>query len=540
MVPVTSVAEPPGNALQVTRPLDRSYQDAGLWEGRAIGSLLGDQRTLNPDVTALVDDDVRLTYRELDDRVARVAAGLALLGVGPGRSVLVQLPNWWEAIVVYHAVARLGGVINPVVPIYRQAELSFIVAQSAPAVIVTPRRFRGTDYVDLFADVLSAYDGERPSQIVVRSDADPASGLMFETLLGAVGPIPDSVQTADDLALLLYTSGTTAAPKGVLHSSQTLVYECRSVIGLAGLGSGDPIFMASPITHITGFLYGFITPALAGSAAVLLDVWEPSRAVDLIEREQCRLTVAATPFLTDMVDEYGRRGTSSALRVFGCGGADVPPALIRAASDIFHDGLSRVYGSSEFPTYSWGPPGSALDARADTDGAPIGPADGVLADEVDGVGELLVRGPELFHGYLDERLNVAAFTDDGFFRTGDLASFDDDGNVIIRGRKKDIIIRKGENISAREVEDHLFEHPDIDDVAVVALPDESSGERGCAVVVSSNAALTLADLQRHLKARGIAVQKWPEQLELVDGLPRTASGKVQKFLLRERLGGLTT
>lgn len=526
----------PERRLQPTRPLDRHHLVDGAWESRTIASFLDEQRRDNPDELALVDGEIRLSYAELASRVDAVAAGLRNLGVAPGRPVLVQLPNWWEAIVAYHAITRIGAVVNPVIPIYRQAELSFIVAQSDPAAIIVPGEFRGTDYVALFDDVLA--DRQRPPVVVVRGTAASPGTTSFESMVDAADEPVDDVSAPDDITLLLYTSGTTAAPKGVLHSHQTLVYECRSVIGLAHLGAGDAIFMGSPVTHITGFLYGFITPAMAGSAAVLLDVWDAAAAADLVEREQCRFTVAATPFLTGLVDEYTRRGTSSSLRVFGCGGADVPPHLIREASPVFADGVSRIYGSSEFPTYSWGPPGGPLGERAETDGAPIGPVAGRLdltGDGVgDGIGELLITGPELFHGYLDAGLNADSFTADGYFRTGDLASFDDRGNVVIRGRKKDIIIRKGENISAKEVEDHLFEHADVDDVAVVAVPDPASGERACAVVVSANPALSLDDLRTHLRARGVAVQKWPEQLELASDLPRTASGKVQKFLLRRQ------
>ena len=275
---------------------------------------------------------------------------------------------------------------------------------------------------------------------------------------------------------------------------------------------------------------------MTGAAVGLLDVWDPVVAADMIERLECRFTVAATPFLQGLSDEYRRRGHPSALRSFACGGADVPPELVRAAGRALGAEVCRVYGSSEFPTFSCGRLGDPIERRADTDGIAIGEAVGVIDGHAD-VGELLVRGPELFHGYFDDALNASAFTSDGLFRTGDLASIDADGYITIRGRIKDIILRNGENISAREIEDVLYEHPDIVDVAVVAVPDARTGERACAAVVSTNHGLVLADLQAFLRDAGLATQKWPETLRLVPELPRTASGKVQKFLLRDAFVG---
>jgi cyclohexanecarboxylate-CoA ligase len=246
--------------------------------------------------------------------------------------------------------------------------------------------------------------------------------------------------------------------------------------------------------------------------------------------------MGATPVLHGMVDEHVRRGCPSALRIFMCGGADVPPPLVRRAAEVFDAHVARIYGSSEFPTFSCGRPGDDLEVCADTDGIALGPVECRLDQEIDGVGELLVKGPELFAGYLDAGLNEAAFSADGFFRTGDLASVDDRGAVTIRGRQKDIIVRGGENISAKEVEDVLYAHPLVREVAVVAMPDPVLVERVCAFVVpAQERGPTLADLVTFLDGVGLARQKYPERLELVAELPTTASGKVQKFVLRQSL-----
>jgi cyclohexanecarboxylate-CoA ligase len=489
-----------------------------------------------PAQVAVVEGDRRLSYAELGEQAVGLAGRLAALGVGHGDVVTVQLPNWWESSVVYQALCVLGCVVNPVVPIYRERELGFIVNQARPAAIVIPHHFRGFDYVDMVDRLLSAAAVRAPV-VVVRASGELPDGFMTAEGLpagaSATGPSPAN---PDDVCLLLYTSGTTADPKGVLHSHDTLVYEVQSIIDTCSIGQGDTIFMPSPVTHITGFLYGLLMPPMLGSKVALLDIWDPAAAVDLVERESCRVTVGATPFLHGMLEEHARRRQPSSLRIFMCGGADVPPPLVRRATDVLGAHVARVYGSSEFPTFCCGRPGDDLDVCADTDGKPIGPVSSRLDAETAGVGELLLKGPDLFLGYLDAGLNAAAFSEDGFFRTGDLASIDGRGAVTIRGRQKDIIIRGGENISAKEVEDLLYGHPLVREVAVVAMPDPMLVERVCAFVVPvDGATLTLDDLVGFLDGKGLARQKYPERLELVDELPTTPSGKVQKYLLRQQL-----
>jgi len=514
--------------LAATRPSPTDWVAAGWFEGRTSASFLDDCAERIPERTAVVEGDHRLTYGELAAAASGVARQLAADGLRPGDVATLQLPNWWEVCVVYQAVSRLGCVVNPVVPIYRQRELAFILAQADPRAVVIPHRFRGFDYVEMFTGLLDDRPG-RPSVYVVRPEGPLPAGFV------ALDPGPDAdplapVGEPDDVCLLLYTSGTTADPKGVLHSHDTLVYEVRSIIDLCRLDGGDTVFMPSPLTHITGFLYGLLLPSVTGAAVVLVDRFEPAAALEVVEREACRFTVAATPFLHGLVAEYGRRGHGTTLAHFLCGGADVPPDLVRRAVEVLGCHVARIYGSSEFPTFSSGRPGDGPEIGADTDGVPIGPAEGRVRDD----GELEVRGPDLFLGYLDPSLNTEAFSADGYFRTGDLAAIDDQGAVTIAGRQKDIIIRGGENISAKEVEDLLFTHPAVAQVAIVAMPDPVLTERGCAFVVPAEGAeLTLDDLTAHLEAAQLARQKFPERLELVAELPMTASGKVQKFVLRD-------
>lgn len=511
--------------------------------GTTLGARLDEVADAVPDRLAVVQDETRLSFRELHHQTVRLTAVLRGLGVERGDVVSFQLPNWWECLVVFHAVQRLGAIANPIVAIYRQSEVSFILDQARPKVFIIPETFRGHDFLAMTAAMRSTAPYV-PPVVVVRGAPGttlPEQHHRFEELLQEADPsrgIRDLSHGPDDVALLIYTSGTVAEPKGVLHSHRTLLHECASIVDLFGLGDGHTIFMPSPLTHITGVLYGCLMPQLVMSASTaLLDVWSPERGREIVDTEQCRFTVGATPFLQGLVDVYSTRPEPAcALDFFICGGADVPPELVRSAGTVLDACVARVYGSSEFPTFSSGTPTDPLHRRAETDGRPIGLATGRLIDEVDGVGELIVTGKEMFLGYADAELNRDSFTSDGFFRTGDLASIDAEGFVTIRGRKKDIIIRGGENISAKEVEDHLYEHPAVRECAVVAMPDPALGEKCCAFVIASgddDTDLTVEGLSAHLSGRGVARQKHPERVVVIEDLPKTASGKVQKFRLRE-------
>jgi len=524
----------------VRRPADAF--DRRWWPGRLVDSLLDDAVRAVPADVAVVDRERRVTYAEVARSVRATAAALHGLGVRRGDVVSYQLPNWLEAYVVHYATVALGAISNPIVPIYRERELGFILRQAASRVIVVPDAFRGCDH----AAMLARLAPELPDleHVLVVGDPPPGTTALAEVVAAAGDAAPPRVaRDPGDPALLLYTSGTEADPKGVLHSHDTLVYETQSIVDLYRMDGDDRILMPSPVTHITGVLYGLLMPAMLRTRVVLQDVWAPGAALELIERERCSVIIGATPFLHGLATapELERRDVSS-LRVFGCGGADVAPELIRSASARLGCRASRLYGSSECPTVSGTPIDDTDERHTTTDGRPIGGARARVVGE-DGrelpagtPGELVVRGPELFLGYLDPALTERAFDADGWFRTGDLAAMDAYGHLRILGRLKDVIVRGGENISAKEVEDLLAEHPDVAEVAIVAMPDPVLVERACAFVVPrTGAAPTLADLTGFLRERGLATQKLPERLELVDELVKTASGKVQKFRLREEI-----
>jgi cyclohexanecarboxylate-CoA ligase len=487
-----------------------------------------------------VHDEVRsLDYAEVAAAARSVAAGLRARGVEAGDRVVVQLPNWWETIVAAWGVFLAGGVLVPVVPIYRERELGFVIEQVRPAAVIAPSTYRGHDHSSTLRRLLAAL---QPSAalVTVRGDADDADG--FSALLETAPEAPAPGANPDDIAVVLYTSGTSADPKGALHSHRTLIAEIRDVTSWCRLEpSRERVFMASPLSHITGLSYGILLPVDLGSPVVLQERWDPAEAVELIERHGCTFTVSATPFLRGLAEAYADRGRSR-LRTFVCGGADIPAALVRDAHHAMGTRIVRTYGSTELPTATMGDPFGDLDAAADVDGIPMGGNEVTTRPDENGSPELLVRGPELFLGYLDERLNADAFTPDGYFRTGDLAEITADGAIRITGRIKDVINRGGEKFSAAEVEAALLTHPAVTDVAVVSYPDPVLVERACAFVVAHPELATpsVEELRALVVAAGMAVQKAPEMVISVVALPRTASGKVQRYVLRNQVRGQLT
>jgi cyclohexanecarboxylate-CoA ligase len=458
--------------------------------------ILSGRASEQPDKIAVVDGERRLTYAQLDDRVERVAAALCASGVGPGDVVSSQLANGVESLTLCFAAGRVGAVHNPIVTIYREREVDFILGQAASSVFVDSGEH----------EVLRAGQGER-----------------------AVVPVePDGPR------FLLYTSGSTSEPKGVLHSDRTLLAECAAQAEYHRLGGDEVFVMPSPVAHISGLLYGVLLPIWLGATSVLMATWDPGDFLELVEVERGTFCGGATPFLQGVVDHpHLDRYDTSSLRLFPCGGADVPPDLIRRAIRRLGVRTGRGYGSTEFPSItSAAGPDEPDDRRAETDGRAIGRNEVRIRD-----GEIQARGPELFLGYRDSSLDDEAFTGDGWFRTGDLGVLDGDGYLTVTGRLKDLVIRSGEKISARELEELLHDHPKVESVAVVAIPDARTGERACACVVpcAPHDAPTLAELTEFLRARQISRRKLPEQLEIVGELPLTASGKVQKHLLRSRI-----
>ena len=522
----------------------RAYGASGLWDGRLLDSYLDESADVSPDGLAVVDGAARLTYAQLRDHVERIATGLRGLGVGPRDVVSMQLPNWWEALATHLAVLRIGAVSNPAMPILRDGDLAPVLERGGCCVLVAAAEFRGYDHGAL-ALRMAKQVPTLEHVVVVRGERPGA--LSFADLCASAddgGPTPG--RTADDPVVLLYTSGTESRPKGAVHSHNTLGYENRSMIDLYAMTTDDVVWAPSPVAHITGVLFAIHLSTMLAAPVVLQDIWDPAAGLRLIAAERCSVVVAATPFLHGITYAPELASTDvSSLRVFVCGGADVPPDLIRDAQDRLGVPAMRLYGSTEIPTVTSSPHTAPLSLRAGTDGRPIADDEVRVVDDtgapvaVGEPGRLLARGPEAMLGYLD--VDPQPFDEQGWFDTGDRARLSPDGYVTLVGRTKDIILRGGENISAKEVEDLLYGHPGIADVAVVAVPDQRLTEKACAVVVARpGATVDLPSITAYLDGLAVARQKYPERIHLVEELPRTPTGKVQKFALRALIADRAT
>jgi len=494
-----------------------------------------------PDRVLLVDGDTRLTCGELHAG-ARALAAAMLQRIPTGSVVSFMLPNWHEAAVVYLAATLAGMVVNPILPSLRDAELTFILTDSGSRMLFAPERFRGHDYAGMLARVAGTL-AEPPEVVLVRAAAG-APGADYRTLIaGPLAPVRLPRLDPDAVRLLLYTSGTTGRSKGVLHSHNSINALIRQLGDHWMIEPGDRFLVPSPIAHIGGSIYAFEAPLLLGTTAVLMDTWDADAAVQLMLAEHCTHVAGATPFLTQLLAAARRAGTRLPdLKLFVCGGASVPASLIRQAAGYFTTAaVTRVYGCSEVPVSTVGAVGAGeLSYAAETDGR-AGIADIKVVPHQGappGEGEIYVRGPQMLVGYAHPEDERNCFDAEGYFATGDLGRWVDDDYLLVTGRLKDVIIRNGENISAREVEDILAGHPGIAEIAVVGVPDARTGERACAVIVpAGGTGPDVAELRAMLTAHGVAVFKAPEQVEIWDALPKNDAGKVIKQQIRAALIG---
>ena len=517
------------------------YRAQGAWKRETLPARFASVCGVAPRRLALIDGSTRLTFADVSERVERVAGHLAALGIGPGDVVSWQLPNWWEAAVLHHAALRIGALPNPLNPIFRGRELRFVLGQVRPALLVVPQRFRRFDHAALARTL--ADEGLVERVAVARGETDGAASVDAWLDEPPANTVPEPLQRASAPALLLYTSGTTSNPKGVLHSHETLLYELDSLRDVHRITGDDCYLGGSPVTHIAGLVYGLLMPFALGTRTALLDRWDPGRALELIESERATFQTGAPTFLQTLADhpDAARRDLSS-FRLFSTGGANIPTEPIRAAEERLGCTVKRAYGSTEVPTLTATAFDDPDDVRLDTDGRAIGAAEmRIVGPDGQDVpagteGEILARSPEVFIGYRDPSLDAEAFDDEGWFRTGDLGRVDADGYLRVTGRLKDVIIRGGENISVKEIEDLLAEHPSVADVAVVGMPDPLLGERACAFVATRRgAAFGFDEMVAYLDGREIARQKIPERLVVRARLPKTASGKVMKTALRAEL-----
>lgn len=504
--------------------LSDEYLRRGLWTGQQAGEVLPRLAGRWPWLPAVEQGETLLSLAEVSSRVDVVAADLARAGVGPGNVVCWQLPTWWEAYVLNLAIWQLGAVSVPVVMIYREVELTQILTDVQPAAVVTCGVFRSTNHTELFEAALTS-SGVRPAaRFVVRGQS-----AGWSTLGDAASTASRAAALVqpDDPCLIMYTSGTTSAPKGVVHTSRSVLAEARQLVAERGFTWEDTTYTPTPLAHAAGMFLGIVVPLVTGGRSILDDTWEATRACGVIERRRVNFCVGATLFLEELTGAAGAGADLSSLRNFACGGAAIPVSVMERA-DAIGIPATRGYGMTELPTVTLSNRSLPTRERFGTDG-PVAEGVDVRVEVVEGMseGEILVRGPERMAGYLRPADSDAAIDADGFFRTGDLGTLDG-GLLTVTGRLKEIINRGGEKFSAREIEEFLSQHSGVSSAAVVAAPDARFGEVPAAWVVGSAPDLTQEVLAAYLRDAGLARQKTPVHWRFVDALPRTASGKINR------------
>ncbi|WP_208027051.1 class I adenylate-forming enzyme family protein [Rhabdothermincola sediminis] len=505
-----------------------------MLEGRTLWELVDTRARLSPDARMAVDESGReLTFAGFRDRAERTAAALAERGIGPGDVVTWQLPTWLESMVLVAAIARVGATQNPILHIYREREVGFCVRQAGAKLLVVPSSFANFD----FQAMASGIAEQNPGLEVLLCDrslpeADPSS-------------LPPPPASGQEVRWLFYTSGTTADPKGAQHTDETIHAVARGMAERLAVTDADRNALAFPFPHIGGITWLF-TSLMTGCQNILFQAFVPDQVVEILGKEGVTLAGSGTVF--HQVYLAAQRASDTPIfpqvRGFPGGGAPKPPALHQEMKEAFPNsaGILSGYGLTEAPILTMAAVDDSDDDLANTEGSPMPgvvlklvKTDGTIA-AIGEEGEVRAKAPQLMLGYLDPSLNDEAFDEEGYFRTGDLGVLNERNMLTITGRLKDIIIRKGENVSAKEVEDHLYKHPKVADVAVIGLPDPVSGERVCAVVTTAEGEEPLAfdEMVEFLKGEGLMMIKVPEQLEIVDAIPRNPAGKILKRELQER------
>lgn len=521
------------------------YRREGLWTDDTLGGLIDACVRERPTLPFRVWSEQRpftSTLGSVHEQARRLAAGLQARGLGPGDVVAFQLPNWAEAAATFFALSTLGAVLVPIVHSYGPKEVGFILRQSGARALVTADRFGRLDYTAMLEGLRAALpELELVVMLCAEGTAPPRGAVRFEEM--AASPLRGAIRVDPDTpAVIGYTSGTTADPKGVIHTHRSLVAEVRQLAAIQPDGD-RPALVGAPVAHAIGMLGGLLLPLYRGRAIHLTDVWRPAAILDATREADLTAGGGAPIFLTSLLDAPGFTAADAArIGRVGLGSAPVPIAVAERA-EALGIGVMRAYGSTEHPSATGSLPDAPRAKRNCTDGRPL---PGVELRLVDGhgrdvapghAGEIWSRGPDLCAGYTDAALTRETFDAGGWYASGDIGVLDADGYLTITDRKKDIIIRGGANISAAEVEQLLAALPGVAEVAVVAAPDARLGEHVCAFLRPrpGAGAPDLDTVRRHLEAAGLARPKWPEELRVVEDFPRTPSGKIKKFVLRDDL-----
>ncbi|MFC8178764.1 AMP-binding protein [Rhodococcus sp. NPDC057297] len=534
------------------------FYSTGMWTEENFTDLVRSRAERNPGRTFATDGTKSLTFAELFDTSQRLALGFHRKGLRAGDRVAVQLPNWVEFVVVAASLARIGAVMVPVMPIYRADEVAHVVTDASIKAAITPETFKGFDYAAMYeavraeSDTLTTILVARPAD--GSADALAARNIDVLDRFAITGVDNDAIDAEidfrvhpDDPFVIVYTSGTTSRPKGCLHTFNTYASGARSLTIAFGHTENDVQFGPSPITHTTGLVTSVLIPLIAGAATHIMAEWNPERGLVEIEKYKCTAAVTATTFLQTLMSAMAKRPEAdlSSLRVWTCAGSPIPASVVEnAKAQLPAASILSLYGRSENLTTTTCRIDDDPRRAITSDGAALSGAEIKIVD-IDGAeaprgteGDVAYRGPSHMIEYLNRPEDTEElFTPEGFSRSGDLGVMDADGFVRVTGRTKDIVIRGGMNISVREVEDKLAGHPDVDALAVVGMPDERLGEKVCCYIVprDPDKAPTVDELRTYLTDRGVAVQKTPEKVVVVDALPMTATGKIQKHVLRKRI-----
>ena len=520
-----------------------AYRQQGLWGDASLADYWQQTARAMPDKIAVVDNHgATYTYSALDHAASCLANWMLAKGIESGDRIAFQLPGWCEFTVIYLACLKIGAVSVPLLPSWRDAELVWVLNKCQAKMFFAPTLFKQTRPVDLILPLQNQLP--QLQQIVGVDKLAPAtSSLSLSQILADNTPLTTAITThGDELAAVLFTSGTEGLPKGVMLTHNNILASERAYCARLNLTWQDVFMMPAPLGHATGFLHGVTAPFLIGARSVLLDIFTPDACLALLEQQRCTCMLGATPFVYDLLNLLEKQPADlSALRFFLCGGTTIPKKVARECQQRGIKLLS-VYGSTESSPHAVVNLDDPLPRFMHTDGYAAAGVEIKVVDDARKTlppgceGEEASRGPNVFMGYFDEpELTARALDEEGWYYSGDLCRMDEAGYIKITGRKKDIIVRGGENISSREVEDILLQHPKIHDACVVAMPDERLGERSCAYVVlkAPHHSLSLEEVVAFFSRKRVAKYKYPEHIVVIEKLPRTVSGKIQKFLLRK-------
>jgi cyclohexanecarboxylate-CoA ligase len=520
----------------------------GLWEDTTLFETISAQADAWGDKLYVFDSTSSITYAQLRDRVLRVAAGLKRAGVQQGERIAVQLPNITEFVVVAAAINRAGAIFVPIMPIYRGNEVEHVIAHSGATRVITVAEFGGFGFVNMFREIQAKHP-ELKTIWSVRGAAEGAESFeslevegSLEDLAAEIGPD----RSPDEPFLIVYTSGTTSKPKGCVHTVNTARTGAKELTAGLNYTSDDVQFGPSPVSHSTGMITSILLPLINGASSLFIEKWDPAAGMQAIIDHKVTCAVTATPFLQMLLGVYDpAQHDVSHFRAWVCAGSPIPGSVVERARTMFTGGtVLSLYGRSENYVTTMVAVDDDPQRSVTSDGRAL-PDASIQITDVDGnevprgeEGDISYKGASHMLGYYnDPAATEALFTPAGYSRSGDLGRMDEDGFVRVTGRTKDIIIRGGMNISAREVEDHVGARDDIAQVAAVAMPDERLGEKVCLYIVAKpgHEAPTLETINEDLKAKGVATQKLPERLEVVPDFPMTATGKIQKHVLRQEI-----